>query len=207
MCGRYGCLIEDEFIQVRSVIQNISLPLVEDNAGSFNIHKAEISPTDMAPVILKTATGIAFEDVKFGFKKWDGKGVVINARVETLQTKDMFSRLLAAGRCAVPAGEYYEWRKIGREKVKNYIKDKDGNLLFMAGLYREGPESREFVIITKDACSNISHIHDRMPVILGADQIEPWLSGELSSEDIAKIAFSAVAAPCMDEDMQLSIWD
>jgi len=86
------------------------------------------------------------------------------------------------------------------------MKDKEGNLLFMAGLYREAEEGKEFVIITKDAYGDVTDIHDRMPVILRANQIEKWLNGELSPDDIVKMNFNVSVTPQDSDAMQLSLW-
>ncbi len=76
-----------------------------------------------------------------GFKKWNSPGVIINARSETMRNKSTFSKHLETGRCVVPAGEFFEWERasagISSGKKKHYAKDKEGNLLFMAGLYRD----------------------------------------------------------------------
>ncbi|MCL2014527.1 MAG: SOS response-associated peptidase [Oscillospiraceae bacterium] len=205
MCGRYSVLTEDEIIEIRSIIHDISLRLVRDDLGNYNARSGEVYATGKAPVITQANDGVAFEDVKFGFKKWDGKGVIINARSETIKTTRMFSGLLNAGRCAVPAKEYYEWRERDTEagakpkkpeKAKYYIKDTQGNLLFFAGLYRDGEDGREFVIITKDAFGDVADVHDRMPVILRTDQLEAWLSGKLSPDEIVRLEFNAAVRLC-----------
>jgi putative SOS response-associated peptidase YedK len=213
MCGRYSALTEEEIIEIREVIREVSLRIAKDDfenytapAGSPQGIRHEVYPTHDAPVITGGAhSTVSFESLRWGFKKWDGKGVIINARSETLQSKGMFRQLLVAGRCVVPAGEYYEWEQQGKRKVKHFIKDKEGNLLFMAGLYRDTQEGREFVIITKDAYGDVVDIHDRMPVILRADQIEPWLNGMLSPEVITKMDFNVTVTPCEAEFTQLSI--
>jgi putative SOS response-associated peptidase YedK len=77
----------------------------------------------------------------------------------------------------------------------------------MAGLYRNAPEGREFVIITKDAFGEVTEIHDRMPVILKADQVEAWLDGTLSPDDIVSMDFNVSVMPCEDdEDVQLTLY-
>ena len=202
MCGRYSALTEEEIIEIREVIREVSLRIAVDDFESSKIlpKREEIAPTDNAPVITGGADStVSFEHLRWGFEKWDGKGVIINARSETIETKSMFKKLLIAGRCVVPAGEYYEWEKQGSKKVKHFIKDKEGNILFMAGLYREAAEGREFVIITKEAYGDAAKIHDRMPVLLRVDQIEPWLNGTLTPDEIIKIEFNTSVAPCIKE--------
>ena len=89
----------------------------------------EIRPTDKAPIISQGSEGISFESAVFGFKKWDGKGVIINARSETIAEKGMFAKHLKIGRCVVPAGEYYEWtgqnKNQKKKKTKHFITDRE----------------------------------------------------------------------------------
>jgi putative SOS response-associated peptidase YedK len=73
----------------------------------------------------------------------------------------------------------------------------------MAGLYRDvkddkNPDEtiREFVIITKEATGEMAKIHDRMPVILRVEQIESWLTGVMTPEDIEKMEFDVAVNPC-----------
>ena len=209
MCGRYSVLTENEIIEIREIIREVSLRIIRDDFEDYSESAAEVFPTNHAPVILSHGNGeVSFESLRWGFKRYDGKNVIINARAETLETKNIFSRLLNFGRCVVPAREYYEWKNAGREKIKHFVKDKDENILFMAGLYRNTPDGREFVIITKDACGEVKEIHDRAPVILQANQIEQWLSGKLSPDDVVNLDFNASVMPCEKTSMQqLNLFD
>lgn len=213
MCGRYTVLTEDEIIEIREILKNLSLRIIRDDFEEYNKAPGEVCPTNHAPVITKNNDGVAFESAKWGFKKWNGPGVIINARSETLKNKSTFSKHLETGRCVIPAGEFFEWEKLGKEsktvnkKKKHYVKDKEGNLLFMAGLYRDVKDEnkpdeyiREFVIITKKATGDMAKIHDRMPVILRVEQIEPWLTGDITPEDIENMEFEVSVNPCEDEN-------
>ncbi|MDR2547499.1 MAG: SOS response-associated peptidase [Lachnospiraceae bacterium] len=220
MCGRYSTLTEDEIIEVREIIRSIAKRLSErvvadgwDSNGSVDgsvagslgngdiagaeIVGAEIAPTNRAPIITGKDDELFFDDAAFGFAKWDGKGVIINARAETLSEKPFFSRHLTHGRCVVPASGYLEWKEAddGKgKKIKHMIKDEAGNLLFMAGLWRDGDDGREFVIITKEPVGEIVAIHSRMPVILRIDQIEAWLSGAMTASDLAELTYAELTA-------------
>jgi putative SOS response-associated peptidase YedK len=207
MCGRYSVLTEDEIIAIRQIIKEWSVRIVKDEFEEYDKPFGEVRPTDHAPVILNEGDGVSFENLRWGFKRWDGNGVIINARSESINAKSVFSRHLDTGRCVVPAGEYFEWEKLPQGKRKYYIKDSEGHILFMAGLYRNTAQGREFVIITKDACGEAASIHDRMPVILRANQVEDWLSGRLSPDDIVGMDFNVAVNPCDEEgDVQLDLF-
>ena len=208
MCGRYTVLTEDEIIRIRNILRQISLGLTRDEIGADDTgDRKEVFPTNTAPVITRDKLGVNFESIKWGFKKWQDGGVIINARAETLKEKVMFAKLLFTGRCVVPAGEFFEWERIGGKKKKYFAKDRGGNLLFMAGLYRNVRDnesvsgySREFVIITKNSVTEINKIHSRMPVLLRVDQIEPWLNGKMSPEELVSSYYEVEIAPCEDEN-------
>ena len=199
MCGRYSVLTEDEIIEVRLIIRDLSLRLASDDLREYAVeHQQAVFPTNKAPVVTSNGSETTFELGQFGFEKWNGEGVIINARAETIKEKSMFKQRIQQGRCVVPASGYYEWKLPGegqKKKIKHMIKDKDGNLLFMAGLWRDGINGKEFVIITKEPFGEIKDIHDRMPVILKTDQIEAWLSGKMVIEELSTLDHDCTGTP------------
>jgi len=193
-----------EIIEVRSIIRDISLRLAQDEFESYEETNSEIAPTNSAPVITSNGTDLAFEYAQFGFEKWDGKGVIINARAETAHEKSMFKKHITSGRCVIPTSGYFEWKPPNegqKKKIKHHIKDKQGNLLFMAGLWREGNNGREFVIITKPPFGEIATIHDRMPVLLRVDQLESWLSGVMPIDSLSLLDFACVGEPYTEHQL------
>ena len=60
---------------------------------------------------------------------------MINARAETVADKPAFRRAFRKRRCLIVADGYYEWRKVGREKVPHYIRMQDDQPFAMAGLW------------------------------------------------------------------------
>ena len=110
----------------------------------------------------------------------------INARDDSLASKGgMWNTMKQRKRCIVVAQGFYEWLKKngGKEKIPHYVKRKDGQLMCFAGLWDcvqyEGADEKHYTytIITTDSNTQISFLHDRMPVILenGSDQIRTWL--------------------------------
>ena len=201
MCGRYSVLTEDEVIKVREIIRNISLRFSRDELGKYEriLQQQEVFPTHRAAVVTCNGNEMAFELGQFGFEKWDGTGVIINARAETVKEKPMFKHHVGKGRCVVPASGYFEWKlpeEGQKKKIKHLIKDNAGNLLFMAGLYRDGKDGREFVVITKDPVGQVKSIHDRMPVMLRTDQLEDWLSGAMPVEALSSLDYECIGTPC-----------
>ncbi|MFB0919839.1 MAG: SOS response-associated peptidase, partial [Oscillospiraceae bacterium] len=132
----------------------------------------EVFPTDIAPVI----TAVSPQLMQWGFSGFGGKGIIINARLESADTKPMFKRAFQSQRCLVPAGWYFEWKKDGAKKEKYAIRAKEP--IFMAGLYQteEGSEIPRFIILTRPAAPELAIIHDRMPVILPQSMQGDWLN-------------------------------
>ena len=174
MCGRYYIAIEDDELQdiMREVQQKV------DAVKLAAVKTGEIFPTNIVPIL--TPNGAAL--MKWGFSRFDGKGQIINARSETLLEKPMFKKPLLDGqRCLVPASNYFEWQaQPAGKKIKHTIYNPSEPVIYMQGLYRTEKESDlpAFVVLTKEADSNLRIIHERMPVILDSVNAKSWLIGD-----------------------------
>jgi len=140
--------------------------------------RGEVFPTNIAPVIAGDGPMAA----KWGFPRWKGAGVIINARAETAFEKSMFRRPLLERRCVVPSNGFYEWSHVGGQKKKDkfLLRVPGERVLFMAGMMSifpgaDGNDYSAFVILTTNANESVSTIHDRMPVILAPDERDRWL--------------------------------
>ena len=85
MCGRYTIFTENEIVEIRAIIQEISRIF-----GDGAVNTGEISPTNVAPILTLSNHRLAPSPVSWGFPRWDGKGVIINARCETALQKPLF---------------------------------------------------------------------------------------------------------------------
>ncbi len=113
---------------------------------------------------------------------------MINARAETLTVKPSFRKALIRQRCIVPAGGFFEWKQIDREKVPYYIFLKDHSLFGFAGLYdvwhdKQGKELKSYTIITTEPNELLEPIHNRMPVILEKRDEKEWLNPDETEAD------------------------
>jgi putative SOS response-associated peptidase YedK len=68
------------------------------------------------------------------------------------------------------------WREVEKKKQPYYLTSENGEPLAFAGIWTPGKGDARFSIITIPATQEISHIHDRAPVILGKDRWRVWLS-------------------------------
>ena len=115
---------------------------------------------------------------KGGVKDW--KATTFNAKIETAHEKPTFRTAWQHNRCIIPATGYYEWTGPKGSKQPHYITvEQNVPVFFFAGLYstlRDGTQTT--TILTQDAAPEIAELHHRMPVVLPADQIEPWMGCE-----------------------------
>ena len=105
----------------------------------------------------------------------------INARADSVATKPAFRDAYRARRCLVPAAGYYEWKATPAGKVPHFITSPDGSLMAFAGLWErwkpaQGEPVESFTIVTTD--SSMTELHDRMPVILEAENYDEWLTAK-----------------------------
>lgn len=178
MCGRFMIFDEQENEELRRIVDGINERLRGmDNAPKLKT--GEIFPTDYIPAVALKNNGDKHTGlVKWGFPGFQNKGVIINARAETLGEKPTFRRVLK-NRCIIPATGYFEWQQTSSGKVKHLIKT-DTALFYMAGLYntfldKDGKNYVGAVIITTEPAAAIAHIHNRMPAILRPEQADAWL--------------------------------
>ena len=106
---------------------------------------------------------------------------MINARGETVATKPSFRAAFKRRRCLIPADGLYEW-KMTESKTKQpyFIGMQDDVPFAFAGLWEhwqgsDGSEVETCTIITTEANSTLSELHERMPVILEEEDYDSWL--------------------------------
>ncbi|KAL7751360.1 hypothetical protein RI367_003220 [Sorochytrium milnesiophthora] len=105
----------------------------------------------------------------------------INARDDSvIEGKRMFRSIRNNQRCIVFAEGYYEWQTKGTRKQPFLMRRKDGKLLRLAAMYDiatvDGETLYTYTLMTTSPASSLTFIHDRMPVILGEEDADAWLS-------------------------------
>lgn len=177
MCGRFTLNTPPEIIA-----RAFDLPEVPDLAPRYNI-----APSQMVPVIRETADHKRqVELMKWGlvpswWKKDPGIGYkTINARAEGIADKPFFRAPFRNRRILIPTSGFYEWRHENGHKQPYFIHMKDAPVFAFAGLWDRWhtPDNQvldTFTIITTDANTLLSHVHDRMPVMVPPEDYEIWL--------------------------------
>lgn len=149
-----------------------------------------IAPQQGVSVVRLDAEGVrVLEGLRWGLVPFWAKepgigGKMINARAETLAEKPSFKAALTRRRCLIPADGFYEWDKAGGTRQPVHFRLRDGGLFAFAGLWEEwrdpaapddAPPLRTCTIITTEPNTVVGRYHDRMPVILPAEDESFWL--------------------------------
>lgn len=188
MCGRFY-IDDDTAREIERTVRKVDEQLRRHRVTG------DIYPTQPAGVIQTAHKQIPHEQSVFPAvpgelimtaKKWGFPGVndgrvIINARAETVLERRMFRDSVLRRRIVVPASGYYEWNQ-SKEKV-TFTADEQAKehrpctppVLYMAGFYNRFGEEDRFVILTTAANESVRPVHDRMPLILEADEVAEWL--------------------------------
>jgi len=188
MCGRYLALTEDEIIEYREVISEVN-ERYKDSPLLSKMAREEVFPTNIAPVLVAEKDKPQAALMTWGFPKWQGKGVIINARSETALEKKMFRLPLLQKRCVAPSAGFFEWRQENGKKQKYLFRLPKTKLLYLAGLYNTFDQMPAYAILTTAANPSVAAYHDRMPLVLEAAQIQALLSD-------TQYALECIGKPC-----------
>lgn len=190
MCGRYTLSVPES-----ELVETFEVP-----APEFVYRpRYNIAPGQRAVVVARDREGRRLGELEWGFLpswKEEPSGAFINARAESVATKSSFREAFRRRRCLAPADGFYEWRPEGGGKVPYWIHPREPRLISFAGIWeswkRPGHEPRHtFAILTTDANSEVSEVHDRMPVLIGPEQREAWLDRSTAVERLQSMLGSA----------------
>jgi putative SOS response-associated peptidase YedK len=195
MCGRYEIALEeenaDEWPELRGIVDEIARKF-----GPDAVKTGEIFPSDAAPVLTLESGALSARPVKWGFPHWRTAGRIINARAESALEKPMFRAPLLHHRCAVPATGFFEWDRArgGKGKQdKSRLRREDSGVLYMAGMIVSFGGAADaayeaFVILPTAASPSVACIHDRMPVVLSAEELALWIADRAYMERLLRRA-------------------
>jgi len=219
MCGRFVSASSPDLLAERFGVDVVD---VDEFEPSYNV-----APREQVMVVRERDDRRYLSKVRWGLvPSWAKDPSIgdrmINARAETLLTKNAYKRPFAKKRCLIPADGFYEWRVVapprtpkGRPKKQPvFIHRRDGEPMAFAGLWDvwkvpegvdEPPGTRDgwlrtCVIITGEPNELLAPIHDRMPVLLPESAWEAWLDPD--NDDVEQLKRLLVPAPS-DE---LELW-
>jgi len=186
MCGRFTLTLESIVISER-----FGVPLT-DWQPRYNI-----APSQLCPIVLMENHQRRLDFMHWGLiPHWSNDKMssykLINARIESVKSKPIFRKLFQAKRCLVPADGFFEWRKISGSKIPFRIALKNGELFAFAGLWdvwhsTAEEEIKSFTILTTEANSTLSGLHNRMPIMLKKENEGYWLNPDIPVEKLDRV--------------------
>ena len=138
---------------------------------------------------------------------------MINARLETVTERPAFRAGFERYRCLIPADGFYEWQTSGTgRKQPFHITRTDGALFAFAGLWSiwHGPHGgmlRTCTILTRAANAAVAPLHDRMPVILEAQDEADWLDIGTPPDRLREVLAGLPAAETALTEVGLAVND
>lgn len=184
MCGRFSLISKPEEVEAE-----FGLMTLEAFPPRYNI--APTQPILMVVANAPHEPGSNLPDRQALLVRWglmpawvkDTKDfpLLFNARSETAAQKPAFRAAMRHRRALVPASGFYEWRKYGDGQAQAYwVRPRQGGIVAFAGLmetYAEpgGSEIDTGTMLTVSANSDISDIHERMPVVIHRQDFSRWL--------------------------------
>ena len=180
MCGRYALKTS-----VPEIARILGAVTSEEFAPSYNV-----APSRHVPICRAGGEGVReLTLLRWGLVPHWAKAVneryrMINARAETVAKKPAFRTPFRKRRCLVPADGYFEWKAGPQRKQPYFIHRSDESPMFLAGLWdrwemgEDGPLD-SFAIVTTSASADVAGVHDRMPVLIDADNHDFWLDPEI----------------------------
>ena len=164
MCGRY--YVDDETArEIERLVRKVSAEMAGQRTG-------DIRPSEKSVALIGVDAHMAAKMMYWGFPQQTQKGLLINARSESVLEKPTFRDSVIKRRCIIPARHYYEWDAAKNKAI--FYKETEPTI-FMAGFYNMFSEQEHFVILTTAANESVQRVHDRMPLILEKTQLEDWL--------------------------------
>jgi putative SOS response-associated peptidase YedK len=189
MCGRYDNLIARDAYRGLFKVQRLAksnFPPRYNIAPTDQIPIVRIDPRDREREVVMARWGL----IPFWMKE-KPKVPHINARAETVDKLPMFREAFAKRRCLIPATGFYEWEKRENGKQPYRFTRKDLEPFAFAGIWefaRIGDEDiLSSAIIVGEANSLVSSIHNRMPVMLMAEDYDRWLGPVTDAHELKEM--------------------
>lgn len=204
MCGRYTLHQKADNLAKRFNLAKVPAK----NPENYNV-----APGQMMPVITEDENGRHLEIMRWGLvPQWAKDPSIgyklINARSESIFEKPMWRNVVKRKRAIIPADGFYEWKKPTDPKGRKqpfYIHPRQADLFGFAGIWEtwkdvNGQEVKSYSIVTTEPNKEMRDIHDRMPVILHAEDEASWLS-PAHNDDRAVI--EALLRPYQDNGLEI----
>lgn len=206
MCGR--------FAQPRSS-EELARLFRARAAATLPGEQFNVAPTDEVSAVVERAGERTVDAFRWGLVPHWADGVRdaarrINARAETAERSPTYRVSFRSRRCLIPADAFYEWRRgaaarasparAGRgvrgPRPQPYAVERvDGEVMALAGLWSvwRDPQTAArlytVTILTTAPNELVASLHDRMPVIVEADDWSTWLSESTAPDELRPLLY------------------
>lgn len=199
MCGRLA-RAQTRFTRLERVLQTD----FGEHAPRYNI-----APAESIPVIHKTDSGYALENMQWSLiPEWSKTPITsystFNARIETVSEKPMYANALQHRRCLIPASGFYEWRTENERRQPYYFSLEDGEEMALAGIWGvwtspNGAALHSCSILVGQANTLVDKVHGRMASIVPERHFKDWLNPHKNTDYL--LAMLSVPFPAQKMQM------
>lgn len=231
MCHRFTPLVGDEVDRVIGYLQAVRRALVEGAcleealprlapAGSVPWEALDCFPGSPCEVVVAEDDVLKKQETIWGVAVEWRRGLVFNARLESaLRGEGLWREATETGRCLVPVRAFYETRNVeppsdqpsltldasgsaskGSRKPQYRFTSPADEALLLAGLVVEG---NRLAVVTTEPNALMAPIHNRMPLVLSAQEAWTWLEGVPEAQallaDRAQVDLAVQELPAPDK--------
>jgi len=148
MCGRINV---SDHEGVQALMDMLGMPIWPQYEPNWNVSPTALlsalvdpSPTPTTTNTTATATPFTASTLRWGIAApWTEAGAsprpLINARSETLFTKATFKHLAQNHRTVIPVNGFYEWERIGEQRLPWFVQARDFPAMLFAAVYQPMP--------------------------------------------------------------------
>jgi len=204
MCGRFTLSVSKNEIK-DYLYKNYQ---IEEFDSNFMVPRYNIAPGQELITIINDGSKHRIGTIKWGFVPFFAKDEkigfkMINAKAETLSEKLSFRNSFKHKRCVILADGFYEWKKENNTKIPMRFLLKNQTIFPFAGIWssykrEDGSTLYTCSIITTNANSLVSTVHDRMPVILTNETKDIWLNPNIKDDKV----LSSLLIPYQADEMK-----
>lgn len=181
MCAHYNFVPKKELEEiVKAAEKKLAEQLPHEQLSLYDIY-----PNKFAPVLVPERGGLIATPMRWGYPHWKPKERPLqNTRLETAGTSNFWRDSVEHRRCLIPATGFYEWYTgENGKKQECYFSMEGVALLYIAGIYKayklkNGVEFQHYSMITTVPNTVVEKVHNRMPLVLGEQEIKTWLEGD-----------------------------
>ena len=177
MCGRFISISEKNKVKKIFDIKKIN---------NFSEKSYNICPKQKINLIFIENGYLTLDSLEWGYsfynKNTNNNQLIINSRIETINSKLIFKESFLKRKCIVLSNGYIEWKHSAKDKLPYFINIPEKELFFLAAIWRLEKINNKYTsvccLITKQANNEIKYIHDRMPVIFSAKEALNFLNDD-----------------------------